>query len=55
MNKKEDIYDLIQPKMAEIKARYPKELNIEGFEPALSSDVAEVIAWYINLVGKSDI
>lgn len=31
-------------KWEECKKRYPPELNIEGLEPALSSDITEIVA-----------
>lgn len=46
LTKEEVIYERIKPKMDEIRARYPD--NIDGLEPALTSDVAEVIKWYIE-------
>lgn len=45
----EEMYAAITPKMEEIKARYPRELNIEGLEPALTSDVAEICLEQVKL------
>ena len=50
--KREAMYLAIQPHMKKIKARYPEELNIEGLEPALNDDVAEVVLEQIALHTK---
>lgn len=31
----------------EMKARYPKEINIEGLEPALTADIARIVAEFV--------
>ena len=40
--KQQEMYTRIIPLVEEIKKRYPKELNIEGLEPALTNDIAEI-------------
>lgn len=37
-----EMSERIAPMMAKLRAKYPKEMNIDGFEPALTSDVAEI-------------
>ena len=37
------MYEKIQPKMVEIRARYPESFNLDGLEPAISNDVAELV------------
>lgn len=39
----------LQQKIDEIKAQYPKELNIEGLEPALTQDFTELAEWAYKL------
>jgi hypothetical protein len=34
----------LRPRVSAMKSRYPKELNIEGLEPALTSDIMEIVA-----------
>ena len=46
---KEELYKIIQPKWEEIKKRYPNKLNVDGLEPALTADIAEIIEWYVTL------
>lgn len=46
-------YRKVKPFVKKIKKRYPKELNIEGLEPALTSDIAE-IAYHFYREGRED-
>lgn len=46
----EEVYNLVKDKIKEIKARYPFELNIEGLEPALTSDIVEIVQFAIAQV-----
>lgn len=39
----EKMYMKIKPLVKRMKAKYPKESNIEGLEPALTSDIAEIV------------
>lgn len=39
----------IEQKVKEIKSRYPEQCNIEGLEPAFSSDITEAIHYGIKL------
>ena len=39
----EETYKRIKPLVERMKAKYPKELNIEGLEPALTNDIAEIV------------
>lgn len=39
----EKMYEKIKPLVVEMKSRYPENMNIEGFEPALTSDIAEIV------------
>lgn len=41
-NDLEKMYVRIEPLVEEMKAKYPKECNIEGLEPALRNDIAEI-------------
>ena len=38
-----EIYGQIQEKMEEIRKRYPKDMNLDNFEPSLSENIAELI------------
>ena len=39
----EEMYRRIEPLVEKMKAKYPPELNMEGLEPALTNDIAEVV------------
>jgi len=36
-------YNLVSPLVDEMRAKYPPEFNIEGLEPALTDDIAEIV------------
>jgi hypothetical protein len=38
----EEMYRRVKPLVEKMKAKYPAELNMEGLEPALTSDTAEI-------------
>lgn len=40
--------DKLQKKIEEMKARYPKVLNIEGLEPALTSDIMGIVEFIVD-------
>lgn len=44
----EEEYLAIKPLVEIVKIRYPDELNIEGLEPALTSDIAQIAVAYAN-------
>jgi hypothetical protein len=44
----DEMYEKLEPKIEEIKSRYPKECNIEGLEPALSTDITEIVLWAVK-------
>ncbi len=37
-------YEWIEPRMAELRSRYPEPAMIDGLQPALTSDVMEIVA-----------
>ena len=39
----EEMYEFITPLVDKMKAKYPSNINIEGLEPALTNDIAEII------------
>ncbi len=39
----EKVYDKVRPFVEKMKARYPAGCNIEGLEPALSTDITEIV------------
>lgn len=39
----DEMYLKVEPLVEKMKAKYPPELNMEGLEPALSSDIAEIV------------
>lgn len=41
--KLERMYVRIKPLVAKMRAKYPKECNIDGLEPALTNDIAEIV------------
>lgn len=38
-----EMYLRIKPLVEKMRAKYPKELNMEGLEPALTNDIAEIV------------
>lgn len=38
-----DVYEKVKPLVEKMKAKYPEELNLEGLEPALINDIAEIV------------
>ena len=38
----EQMYLVVKPLVEKMKAKYPTDLNIDGLEPALTSDIAEI-------------
>ena len=38
----EEMYKKVEPLWNKIKKRYPKECNVDGLEPAIISDIAEI-------------
>lgn len=47
------IKKLLKDKISEIKARYPKEINIEGLEPALTADITEIVSAVLEKQAKA--
>lgn len=43
-NNWEELYEKVTPLVEKMKAKYPTEINIEGLEPALSTDITEIVA-----------
>ena len=43
IKKLEKMYEEIKPLVEKMKAKYPLEVNIEGFEPALTNDIAIIV------------
>ncbi len=41
---KEKEYAWIAPRMAEMRSRYPEPAMIDGLQPALTSDIMEIVA-----------
>ena len=39
----EEMYVKMKPLVEKMKAKYPKDCNIEGLEPALTNDIAEIV------------
>ena len=39
----EAIWRIVAPLVDKMRAKYPKELNIDGFEPALTQDICEIV------------
>ncbi len=44
----EKMYEMVAPLVDKMRAKYPPELNIDGFEPALTSDIAEIVSTVIS-------
>jgi hypothetical protein len=39
----EEMYVKMKPLVEKMKAKYPKDCNIEGLEPALTNDITEIV------------
>ena len=39
----EEWYRKVEPFVEEMKSRYPKEMNMDGLDPALTADIAEIV------------
>lgn len=39
----ERLYPIVEPLVEKMRAKYPPELNIDGFEPALTQDIVEIV------------
>ena len=42
------MFETIRPDVDRMKSKYPKELNIEGLEPALTNDIAEIVQKHVE-------
>lgn len=49
-NNIEKMYKTIKPLVEKMKAKYPSELNMDGLEPALTNDIAEIVLSRISTI-----
>lgn len=40
---REEMYRVVSPLVERMKAKYPPELNMDGLDPALTSDIADIV------------
>ena len=48
----EKMYLRVKPLVKKMRAKYPKELNLEGLEPALTNDIAEIVLKILSTNNK---
>lgn len=44
-----EIYNIVEPLIEKMKSKYPADTNIEGYEPALTSDIVEIVIQVLNI------
>lgn len=49
LNEIEKMYTKVKPLVEKMKANYPEEINLEGLEPALTNDIAEIVLQMLSL------